>query len=445
MRKENNPSSRGEQSPFVFDKNYFEYLIKCDIMKEAYILNIKKNMRGYHMIIEPSIRSNIFLNAHPIGCEQAVYEQIQEAKQQKPFEGPKKVLIIGGSSGYGLSSRIALAYGAMSDTINISFETAPKGKRTGTAGWWNNIAFQKFAKETNHIHKDFVGDAFSSKMKEDVINYIKETFGKLDLVIYSLAAGARYNETTGNLIKSSIKAIGSDAIGKTIDLADLTVKELIIGTANEEEVKDTVYVMGGSAWEDWVQSLVRADVVNPGFKTISYTYIGGPTTDKIYRGGTLGKAKEDLEASARRMNQLLSDKYQGEALISSSKAVVTKASVFIPQMPVYVSCLFDVMMRHDCHESILMHKYRLFQDMVYGKKRITDDLGRIRLDHLEMQDHIQKETIHMMETLSDEELFKLEGTKNFIKEFHQIHGFECDNINYEEDTDVEKLSEIVPE
>lgn len=397
------------------------------------------------MIIEPSIRSNIFLNAHPKGCEQAVYEQIQEAKALPPFEGPKKVLIIGGSSGYGLSSRIALAYGAQSDTISISFETAPKGKRTGTAGWWNNIYFQQYAKETNHIHKDFVGDAFSSQMKKDVVNYIKETFGKLDLVIYSLAAGARFNESTGTLVKSSIKAIGSDAVGKTIDLADLTVKDLIIGTATEEEINDTVYVMGGSAWEDWVQTLADADVLNQGFKTISYTYIGGPTTDKIYRGGTLGKAKEDLETCARRMNQLLKDKYQGEALISSSKAVVTKASVFIPQMPVYVSCLFDVMMRHHHHETILEHKFRLFKDMVYGNKRITDDLGRIRLDHLEMEEAIQKETIHMMETLSDEALFALEGTKVFIKEFHQIHGFKFDNINYDEDTDIESLSEQLPE
>ena len=397
------------------------------------------------MIIEPSIRSNIFLNAHPKGCEQAVYEQILEVKQKKAFEGPKKVLIIGGSSGYGLASRIALAYGAQSDTINISFETAPKGKRTGTAGWWNNIAFQKYAKELNHIHKDFVGDAFGSQMKKDVINYIKETFGKLDLVIYSLAAGARFNEETGTLIKSSIKAIGSDAVGKTIDLADLTVKELVIGTATEEEVKDTVYVMGGSAWEEWIQTLHQENLLNPGFKTISYTYIGGPTTDKIYRGGTLGKAKEDLELSARRMNELLKASYQGEALISSSKAVVTKASVFIPQMPVYVSCLFDVMMRVGTHESILSHKYRLFQDMVYGNKRIVDDMGRIRLDHLEMEEHVQKETIHMMESLTDEQLFKLEGTNVFIKEFHQIHGFQFENIDYNEETDLESLSECTPE
>ena len=396
------------------------------------------------MHIEPSIRSNIFLNAHPLGCEKAIVDQINEIKTKPLFEGPKKVLIIGGSSGYGLASRIALAFSAQSDTINISFETPPKGKRTGTAGWWNNIYFQKHAEETKHIHKDFVGDAFSKEMKQNVSDYIKSTFGKLDLVIYSLAAGARFNEETGNLVKSSIKAIGAPAVGKTIDLADLSVKELEIGVATEEEISDTVYVMGGSAWKDWIDTLVKNDLVNPGFKTISYTYIGGPTTDKIYRGGTLGKAKEDLECSASMMNEMLKVKYQGEALISSSKAVVTKASVFIPQMPVYVSCLFDVMQRHGVHESILAHKYRLFKDMVYGKMRILDDKNRIRLDHLEMDPEIQKETIFMMEHLSEEELFKLEGTKVFIREFNQIHGFGYDEIDYEKDTDLETLSELQP-
>jgi enoyl-[acyl-carrier protein] reductase/trans-2-enoyl-CoA reductase (NAD+) len=397
------------------------------------------------MIIEPSIRSNIFLNAHPLGCKQFVLEQIKEAKQFPAFDGPKKVLIIGGSSGYGLASRIALAYAGSADTINISFETAPKAKRTGTAGWWNNIYFQQFAKETQHIHKDFVGDAFGSQMKRDVIEYIENTFGKLDLVIYSLAAGARFNETSGNLIKSSIKALGSDAVGKTIDLADLTVKELVIGTAKEEEINDTIYVMGGSAWEEWIHALADKDLLNPGFKTISYTYIGGPTTDKIYRGGTLGKAKEDLEHAALRMNNLLRTRYHGEALISSSKAVVTKASVFIPQMPVYVSCLFDVMTRNHTHESIVGHKYRLFKDMVYGDKRIIDHEGRIRLDHLEMEEHTQRETIHMMTTLSDEEILKLPGTHMFIKEFHQIHGFHFPNIDYDQETDLETLGQLQPE
>lgn len=391
------------------------------------------------MHIEPSIRSNIFLNAHPLGCEQFVLEQINEAKALPPFQGPKKVLIIGGSSGYGLSSRIALAFGSSSDTINVSFETPPKAKRTGTAGWWNNIYFQKHASQLG-THKDFVGDAFSKSMKDDVKDYIEHTFGKLDLVIYSLAAGARFNEDTQNLVKSSIKALNTEASGKTIDLGDMTVKDLTIGIATEQEIQDTVYVMGGSAWSEWIEMLVQEDLVNEGFKTISYTYIGGPTTDKIYRGGTLGKAKEDLESTANRLNTLLNNKYHGEALISSSKAVVTKASVFIPQMPIYVSCLIDVMKRHHVHESILAHKYRLFKDMVYGQKRILDNQGRIRLDHLEMDEHIQKETIHFMTTLNDEALFSLGGTKEFIQEFYHIHGFRYDNIDYDKEVNLDDLS-----
>ena len=281
-------------------------------------------------------------------------------------------------------------------------------------------------------------------MKWDVITYIKKVFGKLDLVIYSLAAGARFNEETSNLVKSSIKAIGSEANGKTIDLSDFTVKDLQIGVASDDEIKDTVYVMGGSAWKSWIHALVENDLVNPGFKTISYTYIGGPTTDKIYRKGTLGKAKEDLEQVAVELNQLLSLKYNGEALISSSKAVVTKASVFIPQMPIYVSCLFEVMKNNNNHESILSHKYRLFRDMVYGTNRITDDKNRIRLDHQEMNEDIQSETVNLMNLLNEEKLFQLEGTQSFIKEFFQIHGFGFDEIDYQQDTDLEVLSHLEP-
>ncbi len=392
------------------------------------------------MIIDPSIRSNIFLNAHPKGCEMFVQKQIEEVKQLPTFNGPKNVLIIGGSSGYGLASRIALAYGASSNTFNVSYETPPKGKRTGTAGWWNNLYFQKFAKDTNHIHKDFVGDAFSNQMKELVADAIENTFKTVDLVIYSLAAGARFNEETQNLVRSSIKTIGEEAQGKTIDLADLTIKDLIINPATEEEIKDTVYVMGGSDWKDWIDYLDQRKLLSPGFKTISYTYIGAKSNAKIYREGTLGQAKEDLEEKARQMNLILKDKYDGEALISSSKAVVTKASVFIPKMPIYVSCLIEVMKKNNMYETILEHKYRLFKDMVYGNNRILDEKNRLRLDHDEMREDIQKETIQLMDELSDDKLFDLQGTYDFIKEFHQIHGFKFDEIDYDEDIDLELLA-----
>lgn len=396
------------------------------------------------MIIKPSIRSNVFTNAHPLGCKKNVENQIEEAKKLTPFQGPKNVLIIGGSSGYGLASRIALAYGAGSNTINISFEAAPKTNRTGTAGWWNNIYFQEAVSELPTLHKDFVGDAFSLEMKQEVSEYIRNTLKKVDLVIYSLAAGARKDETTGDLVRSHIKTIGEPATGKTIDIADRVVKELSVTGATEQEVKDTVFVMGGSDWRAWIQFLLNQDLLNEGFKTISYTYIGGPTTDKIYRGGSLGFAKEDLENSAYDMNELLKERLHGEALISSSKAVVTKASVFIPQMPHYVSCLFDVMMRHHVHETILEHKFRLFKDMIYGQKRIVDDKNRIRLDHLEMDPKIQDETIALMTSANDEAFFELEGTKRFLKEVHQIHGFEFDDIDYDQEVDLESLSEKMP-
>jgi len=397
------------------------------------------------MILKPSIRSNIFTNAHPHGCELNVSKQIEEAKNLEPFIGPKNVLIIGGSSGYGLSSRIALAYGAQANTINVSFESGPKGNRSGSAGWWNNVFFQKRVKETKQTHKDFVGDAFSSEMKAEVINYIKNEFGKIDLVIYSLAAGGRRDEKTGEVVKSHIKTIGTEASGKTIDIADVSIKDLVVHPCNEEEIKETIFVMGGSDWRDWIVALDDNECLNQGIKTISYTYIGGPTTDKIYRGGTLGKAKEDLESKAIFMNALLNQKYKGEALISSSKAVVTKASVFIPQMPIYVSCLYEVMMNHHVHETILEHKFRLFKDMVYGKKRIVDDYGRIRIDHLEMAQDIQDETIHLMHHISDESFFKLEGTKRFLNEVFQIHGFSYDEVDYDKPVDMESLSQLKPE
>ncbi|MDI6453313.1 enoyl-ACP reductase FabV [Peloplasma aerotolerans] len=396
------------------------------------------------MIIKPSIRSNFFTNAHPLGCKQNVVNQINEAKKYPKFKGPKNVLIIGGSSGYGLASRIALAYGAGSNTINVSFENDPKGSKTGSAGWWNNIYFQEFAKETGNIHKDFVGDAFSLDMKNEVVKFVKENLGNLDLVIYSLASGGRLNYETNELIRSHIKAIGEEAEGKTIDIIERKIRDLKVATATEQDIEDTIFVMGGSDWNDWIDILDDHQILNHRCKTIAYTYIGGPTTEKIYRGGTIGKAKEDLENHAKVMNQLLKTKYEGEALISSSKAVTTKASVFIPQMTIYVSCLFDVMVRRNVHETILGHKYRLFKDMIYGSNRITDQENRIRLDHLEMDEAIQEETIKLMTSSTNDEILSLKGTDMFLKEFYQINGFEFDNIDYEKEVDLDTLSEKKP-
>ncbi len=392
-------------------------------------------------MIKPSIRSNFFTNAHPLGIKKMIENYIEETTSLEPFNGPKRVLIIGGSSGYGLASRISLAYGANAHTVNVSYESEPKGKKTGTAGYWNNVFFQHYAKQTKQTHKDFNGDAFSLDMKQKVLDYIKDTFGQVDLIIYSLASGARKNHETGEIIRSYIKPLGQTAYGKTIDLQSMEVVDLSIEPANDQETKDTVYVMGGSDWEDWITFFDQNNALADGFKTIAYTYIGGPNTDNIYRKGTLGKAKEDLEAKAVALSTILNPKYHGEALISSSKAVVSKASVFIPQMPIYVSCLFDVMTAHKLHETITEHKYRLFKDMVYGDKRIVDDKKRIRLDHIEMDERVQEETNRLMTSLQKDDLLLLKGTKMFVKEFFNINGFEVDGINYDEDVDIDKLIE----
>ena len=394
------------------------------------------------MIIKPKIRSNVFTNCHPLGQEQFILNLIAEAKKQKPIGSKKNVLIIGGSSGYGLASRIALAFGMNANTINVSFESGPKGKRTGTAGYWNNIFFQKHTKNYPQTHKDFNGDAFSKAMKNDVIDYIKTHFGKLDLIIYSLASGARKDETTGGLVRSAIKTIGTPAKGHTIELAKEEVTPLNVEAASSEEIKNTVFVMGGSDWQTWLENLSQNDCLNDGVKTISYTYIGGETTDAIYRNGTIGQAKEDLEKTAGKLNQLLKEKHHGEALISSSKAVVTKASVFIPQMPIYVACLFDVMMEKGIHESILAHKYRLFKDMVYGTKAIKDDDGFLRVDHREMQSDVQHTTKTLMEAYTNDKIFTLKGTKAMLDDFYHMNGFGFSNIDYDQPVDMDALQQL---
>jgi len=397
------------------------------------------------MIINPTVRNNFFTNAHPEGCKRSVEKQIQDIQKLGTFKGPKNVLIIGGSSGYGLASRISLAFGANANTVNVSFESAPRGKRTGSAGYWNNVFFQHFAQVTKNKHKDFLGDAFSMETKQQVVDYVKQELGTVDLIIYSLASGVRKNYQTGETVRSQIKTLGEAVRGKTIDIGTLEVLDLEVLPATTQETEDTVFVMGGSDWQDWIEFFDNENALSEGVKTIAYTYIGGETTGAIYRLGTLGKAKEDLEQKAQSMNLMLHTKYNGEALISSSKAVVSKASVFIPQMPIYVACLYNVMKAHNVHETIQEHKYRLFKDMVYGTKRIVDEQGRIRLDHLEMDPLIQQETLDLMKSLDDTELFELQGTKDFLQEFYEINGFQIEGIDYNKDVDIDQyVLDFVP-
>jgi enoyl-[acyl-carrier protein] reductase/trans-2-enoyl-CoA reductase (NAD+) len=394
------------------------------------------------MIIKPLIRSNIFLNSHPLGCKAYVKQLFDEAKVLPKIKGPKNVLIIGGSSGYGLSSRIALAVSGNVNTINISFESKPTDEKTGSAGWWNNVFFQEFATSLNTKHVDLVADAFSQSTKDKVKDYIKKTFGTVDLVIYSLASGARLNPKTNDLVRSSLKSIGEPVLGQTIDIADLAIKELTIPAASEQEIADTVYVMGGSDWYDWVKQLADDQLLSKEAKSISYTYIGSKGNAKIYRDGTIGKAKDDLEAYAVKIDQLLKKTVFGEGLISVSKAVVTKASVFIPGIPFYVSAMFDVMKKHHVHETILQHKHRLFHQMVYGKERLLDDQYRLRLDYYELEATIQSEIDALTKANPGQAIFNLQGTKDFIKEFYQINGFKLDGVDYDLDLDLASFASL---
>jgi len=387
------------------------------------------------MIIKPSIRSNVFLNAHPKGIQAYIQTLFHEAQSFQKFKGPKNVLIIGGSSGYGLASRVALAVSSGANTLNVSFEGAPSDKRTGTAGFWNNVYFLEEATKLGTKHIDVVADAFSETTKKEVIARIKKEFGKIDLVIYSLAAGARPNPETGDLVRSALKPIGEPLDGDTIDVATKSLKPLHMDAATEEDIKNTVYVMGGSDWESWITHLDQDNVLDHNLKTISYTYVGSGSMDKIYRAGTIGKAKDDLEATSLRMHAWLKEKYHGESLISSSKAVVTKASVFIPGITSYIACLFDVMKEKGVHETTLAHKHRLFKDMVYGDLRRVDNLHRIRIDHYEMQEDIQEATLNKLDK-AQANIVDLQGTHDFVREFHHIHGFEFDHVNYEEDIDL---------
>ena len=393
------------------------------------------------MIIKPSIRSNFFTNSNPLGIKKMMEDYIAEVKTFDAYQGPRNVLIIGGSSGYGLASRLSLAFKGGSNTVSVSFENEPKGSKTGTAGYWNNIFFEHYAKETGLTHKDFNGNAFGIELKQKVLDYVKKTFGKLDLIVYSLASGARPHPETGDIIKSQIKPVGKKASGQTIDLKSMEILDLHLEPASEQDIKDTVFVMGGSDWYDWIDFFDQNDALARNFKTISYTYIGGPNTDEIYRHGTLGFAKQDLEEKALLLNEKIKEKYEGEALVSSSKAIVSKASVFIPKMPIYVSCLFDVMKAHKLHETTLEHKHRLFKDMVYGNLRLVDDKNRIRLDHKELDPKVQEEVKRFMDTIKGEEIFNLNGTKAFIREFYNINGFNVPGVDEEQDVNIETLLE----
>lgn len=386
------------------------------------------------MKISPKLRRNIFLNAHPIGLKTHLEKTLESLAEKESFEAPKNVLIIGGSSGYGLASRIVLAR-AGSHTVNISYEKPYEPKKTGSAGYWNNRWFQR---AFSNGHVDLEADAFAATTKEKVIDYYTRKNEKIDLVIYSLAAGARPSQD-GTLVRSAIKPMGEPFTGPHLDLATATFSNLTLDPATQEEVNDTVYVMGGDDFTHWVKTLKDADVLAPHVKAITYTYVGGQFTDPLYRGGTLGKAKDDLEAAARKIDTMLKP-LGGEALAVRLKAVVTKASMFIPGIAVYGGILFDAMMQNNTHETTTEHIHRLFRESLYGADRVFDDLGRLRLDTFELDPAIQASVNEQMNAPMDTYV-NYPGMQAFTEEFYHINGF---HLGEDEDVDLDALHARLP-
>lgn len=381
------------------------------------------------------IRDNIALSAHPLGCKQAILNQIAEVKDLEEItDKDLNVLIIGGSSGYGLASRIALTYKANAYTYNVSFERAGRNRSSASAGYYNNHYFNEIAKADGYQADDLNADAFAHTTKEQVIEHFNSLGKKIDLVIYSVASGIRIDPDTNEKYTSALKPIGKSFTGINVDIATESLKEETLDVASQTEIDNTIKVMGGADYLLWAEALKAANLLNDQAKFVTYTYLGSEVTHPIYKDGTIGQAKRDLESANQTINELLAD-INGEAIISASKAVVTKASVFIPTMVLYVSALFKVMKAANTHETITEHKYRLFKDMVYGDKRNLDEDGFFRIDVFEMDDHIQDQVIDLLSNINQDNFIDQVDFHAFKHEFLAINGFDIEGVDYDQDVD----------
>jgi enoyl-[acyl-carrier protein] reductase/trans-2-enoyl-CoA reductase (NAD+) len=390
------------------------------------------------MIIKPRIRGFICTTAHPAGCAANVNQQIDYVAGQDVLDGGAPIntaLVIGSSGGYGLASRIVAAFGCRSATLGVSFERLPTQKKTATAGWYNNIAFEEAAGAAGLYAKTLDGDAYSDSMKEQVIDMIKADMGQIDLLVYSLASPVREHPLTGELHRSVIKPLGAALHMKSVNVDRGEVVEIDLEPADADETAATVAVMGGEDWEFWIDALKQAGVLAPGFRTLAYTYIGTELTWPIYWEGTLGKAKEDLDRAATAITQELAD-VQGEARVAVLKAVVTQAMSAIPVVPLYASLLFKVMKERDVHENPIEHIYRMYAtQLCTAAPARLDDIGRIRMDDVEMSPDIQDDVRRRWELVNSDNLAELGDLAGFRKDFLKIFGFGFTGVDYEADLD----------
>ena len=388
-------------------------------------------------VIKPKIRGFICVTAHPTGCAKNVEEQIEYVKKKGLIkDGPKNVLIIGASTGYGLASRIALAYGCQAKTIGIYFERAAENGKAGTPGYYNSKAFENFAHQAGLYAKSINGDAFSDQIKAEAIKLIKADLGQIDAVVYSLASPRRSHPKTGVVYSSALRPVGKAFSEKTLDTDKDIVKDLTIEAASQQEIDDTIAVMGGEDWRMWIDALLQANVLAPKAMTVAYSYIGPEVTWPIYKDGTIGRAKKDLEDAVFAINEQLK-KLNGKAYVSINKALVTQASSAIPVVPLYVSLLYKVMKEKGTHEGCIEQMYRLFASEVYNNQTPQlDEQGRIRVDNLEMSADVQAEIKALWPQVNTENIKEISDLAGYKAEFLKLFGFGLAGVDYETPVEV---------
>lgn len=384
------------------------------------------------MIIKPKIRGFICTTAHPEGCAYHVNQQIDYVKENKPLQGAKKVLVIGASTGYGLASRIASSFGLGADTVGVFFERPSSDGRTATAGWYNTAAFEKAAREAGFFAQSINGDAFSDEIKTQTIELVKEKLGKVDLIVYSIASPRRTDPRTGETFTSVLKPIGQAYTNKTVNVQNGAVTDVTIEPATEEEIRQTVTVMGGDDWSLWIDALEAADVLADNVVTVAYSYIGPDVTQPIYREGTIGQAKDHLEATAHELTKRL-ERYHGKAYVSVNKALVTQASSAIPIVPLYISLLYKVMKEKGLHEGCIEQIYRLFAEIYKNGEPAVDGQGRLRVDDWEMREDVQERVREVWSKITTETLPEYGDLDGYRQDFLNLFGFGFDEVDYEKD------------
>ncbi|EDM36533.1 hypothetical protein PBAL39_24735 [Pedobacter sp. BAL39] len=387
------------------------------------------------MIIEPKIRGFICLTAHPEGCAQNVLNQINYVKSKGPVAGPKRVLVIGASTGFGLASRITSAFGSEASTIGVYFEKPPAPGKTASPGWYNTAAFEERAHEAGLYAKSINGDAFSNEIKQKTMDLIKADLGQIDLIIYSLASPKRLHPVTGVVHNSVLRPIGDVFTNKTVDFHTGIVSEVSIQPAAGDDIENTVAVMGGSDWAMWIDQLKAAGLLAPGATTVAYSYIGPALTEAVYRKGTIGAAKDHLEATAFTISDTLKD-LDGKAFVSVNKALVTQASSAIPVIPLYISLLYKVMKEKGLHEGCIEQIQRLFADRLYtGASIPVDEKGRIRVDDLEMREDVQAHVAELWSEATTESLPVIGDLAGYKHDFLNLFGFDVEGVDYQKESD----------